>query len=90
MDCILLKTGCQSKLESFEKYLSLSDYTDLKKGFHRFLIILQCICNPCNRFIIGVIRDFWTFPEISKVEVGVLQWRFGMDWETPFNRGQLI
>jgi len=31
MDCILLKTGCQSKLESFEKYLSLSDYTDLEK-----------------------------------------------------------
>jgi len=62
-----------SPLEENERapknYFSLSDYTDLKKGFHRFLFIFQCIWNPCNRFIIGVIRDFWSFSELSTKEL---------------------
>jgi hypothetical protein len=48
-----------------KKYSSLSHYTDFKEWFHRFLLFFQCICNPCNRLIIGVIRDFSTFSEIS-------------------------
>ena len=59
------KQGHRIFVRALKKYFSLSDYTDLKKWFHRFLFIFQCICNPCNRFIIGVIRDFSAFSEIS-------------------------
>jgi len=33
----------------------------ITKIFVRF----HCLSNRCNRFIIGVIRDFWAFSEIS-------------------------
>jgi hypothetical protein len=45
--------------ESSDKLLSLSDCTDSRMN-PRFSLFSR-IYNPCNRFIIGVIRDFWTF-----------------------------
>jgi len=44
-------------MRALKNYFSLSDYADFKKDYTDFLIF-QCIFNPCNRFIIGVITDF--------------------------------
>jgi hypothetical protein len=40
------------------------DYADFKKGYAD-VSIFQYVSNLCNRSIIGVIRDFRTFSEIS-------------------------
>jgi len=31
----------------------------------QIILVFQYISHLCNRFLIGVIRDFWTFSEIS-------------------------
>jgi len=52
-------------LESSEKLLSLSDYADSKKKITQICLYFLRISNQCNHLVIGVIRDFWTFSEIS-------------------------
>jgi len=52
--------------------LTLSDYTDFQKMIPQIFLIYQCILNLCNRVIIGVIRDFCAFPEISQELTSIL------------------
>jgi hypothetical protein len=39
-----------------------------KKDSTDFFFIFQTVCNPCNRFTIGVIRDFWTLQKSLKID----------------------
>ena len=52
-------------LRELWKTIFYSLITQIKKRFHRFFFIYQYISNLCNQFLIDVIRDFWTFSEIS-------------------------
>ena len=51
--------------ESPEKLLFALWLHRFKKRLHRFFFIYQCISNLCNRSLIDIIRDFWTYSEIS-------------------------
>ncbi|OGP92866.1 MAG: hypothetical protein A2157_11220 [Deltaproteobacteria bacterium RBG_16_47_11] len=52
-------------MRALKNYFTLSDDTDFKKMIPQIFYIYQYISNLCNRFLINVIRDFWTFSEIS-------------------------
>ncbi|OGQ11226.1 MAG: hypothetical protein A2026_16725 [Deltaproteobacteria bacterium RBG_19FT_COMBO_46_12] len=52
-------------MRALKNYFTLSDYTDFKKNDSTNFYIYQYISNLCNRSLINVIRDFWTFSEIS-------------------------
>jgi hypothetical protein len=49
------------KVRELKKYFSLSDYTDLKKMIPQICLYFSRYLNRCNRFIIGVIKDFLAF-----------------------------
>jgi hypothetical protein len=44
-----------------KKHFWPPDYTDLKKMIPQISLYFSRYLNRCNRFIIGVIKDFWAF-----------------------------
>jgi hypothetical protein len=63
--------------ENSKKYTALSSLLRFQKMIKRLPAGRQgffFISNPCNSFIIGVIRDFWTFSEISQFNLDKSQY----------------
>ena len=52
-----------------KNYYTLSRLHRFQKKITQISIIFQCVSYLCNRSLIGVIRDFETFSEISKIKL---------------------
>ena len=52
-------------LRALKKYYTLSRLHRFQKKITQISINFQCVSYLCNRSLIGVIRDFETFSEIS-------------------------
>src|SRR4030042_2428211 len=60
-----MSTKCQGFLRALKKYFTLFRFHRFQKMITQIFLYFQHVSHPCNRLIIGVIRDFWTFSEIS-------------------------
>jgi hypothetical protein len=50
---------------ALKNHHTLSRLHRFQKMITQISMIFQCFSHLCNRFIIGVIRDFWALSEIS-------------------------